>query len=109
MPSIAVQEAFVAISAATNKGVMTVASADYLFPGARAWVSMDDGSLTARVKILAVLSSTQIQVRRYRNNDENAPPSYGTSDMSAFNGSAHIAMEAQDVPVDPSYAKRVVS
>ena len=109
MRSIAIQEAFLTVSAATNKGLLTVPANDYLFPGALAWVAKDDGSLSARVKILACIGTTQIVVRRFPNDNENAPPSYGVSDMSAFNGVAtHISQEAQTVTVDEAYSKRVV-
>lgn len=117
MPSIAIQEAFVAISTATTKGVLTVTSTDYLYPGALAWVCLDSGASRARVKILAILSSTTLLVRRFANDSENtigftvrAPaPSYGLSDMSAFSGSAHICQEAQTAPVDPSFTRRVLA
>jgi hypothetical protein len=108
MPSIAIQEAFVAISAATTGGVLTVTATDYLFPGALAWVVKDDGSARARVKIIARLSSTTVLVRRFINDNENGPPNYGSSDMSAFNGSSHICQEPQTAPVDPAYSVRVV-
>lgn len=116
MPSIAIQEAFVAISAATAAGVLTVASTDYLFPGALAWVALDNGTSSARVKILARLSSTQIRVRRFPNDNEGrpdnasyVPPGYGVSDMTAFATAAHICQEAQTVPVDPAFSVRVVA
>lgn len=108
MPSIAVQEAFVAVSAATAAGLLTVTSNAYLFPSARAWVAKDDGSASARVEILACIGTTQVQVRRFKNDDENSPPSYGLSDMSAFNGASHICQETQSVSIDPAYTKRVV-
>lgn len=119
MPSVAVPEAFCVVTTATAKGVLTVSASDclLLFPGANAWVSKDDGSATARVKILSRLSTTTILVRRYPNDSETtknftvlAPaPSYGTSDMSAFTGSiAHICQEAQTAPVDPSFSVRTV-
>lgn len=117
MPSIAIQEAFVVVSGATNQGVLTVGATDYLFPGANAWVAKDDGSLSVRVKIIARLSTTTIRVRRYPNDNEGrpdnalyVPPGYGVSDMSAFNGVAtHICQEAQTAPVDPNFSVRVVA
>jgi hypothetical protein len=110
VPSIAIQETFVAISAATAQGVLTVSDTSYLFPGAKAWVAKDDGSLSYRVRILARLTSTTVSVRRYNNDDENSAPSYGSSDMTAFNGvSSHICQETQTAPVDEAYAVRVVA
>lgn len=107
--NIAIQEAFVEITAATADGILTVTSNGYLFPGALAWVCMDDGSARARVKILACLGSDRVQVRRFKDDDENtAPPSYGVSDMTAFAAGAHICQEVQNAPIDPSYFKRVV-
>jgi hypothetical protein len=108
MPSIAIQEAFIAVSAASATGVLTVPSNDYLFPGALAWVCKDNGSAQARVRILACIGSTQVQVRRFPNDNENSPLAFGVSDMTAFNGASHICQEAQTAPVDPAYSKRVV-
>ena len=119
MPSIAVQRGKAVISAADAKGNLTVDSTGYLYPGTNAWVSLDNGTAMARVKILAITGTTTLKVRRYPTvQDHNtgvfydseftAGIHYGLSDMSAFNGSAHIDMEAQTAPVDPAYAKRVV-
>lgn len=122
MPSIAIQSAFIAITAATNKGLLTVGAGQtaYLFPGAYAWLCKDDGSANARVKILAVdATNNTVTVRimptrqdpfstTYVQSETNPPPSYGLSDVSAFNGSSHICQEAQTAPIDPTYAKRVV-
>lgn len=108
--NISVPEAFCAITGATALGVVTVSAADclLLFPGARAWLCKDDGSARARVKILSRLSATTIKVRRYKNDDENATPQYGTSDMSAFNATSHISQEIQTAPVDDQYNVRTI-
>lgn len=108
MPSIAVQEAFVAITAATAGGVLTVASNAYLYPGTLAWLCKDDGSARARVKIIACIGTDTVHVRPFANNNENAAPQYGLGDVSAFNATSHICQEAQTAPVDPAYSKRVV-
>lgn len=108
MPSIAIQEAFVVVSGADAIGNLTVASTDYLYPGALAWVNKDDGSASARVKILVVTSETVVRVRRFTNDNENAPPQYGVGNMSVFNGASHICQEAQTAPIDPSFRRRVV-
>jgi hypothetical protein len=120
MPSIAIQAGKAVVSAADTVGNLTVDSNAYLFPGANAWVTKDDGSLSYRVKILAVTGSTGLKVRRYPqtqdpntgvyyDNDRAPGINYGGSDMSAFNGVAtHIYQEAQTAPVDPAYAKRVL-
>ena len=103
------------MSVATATGLLTVTTTDYLYPGALAWVTKDDGSAMARVKILAIIGTTQVQVRRFANDSEFSNPgvlggpSYGRSDMTAFDGGGvHICQEAQNVPVDPAYSKRVV-
>lgn len=109
MPSIAIQEAFVAISAADAAGNLTVTSTDYLYPGAMAWVQKDDGSApSARVKILAVTGETIVRVRRFINDNENSPPNYGASSMTSFNGGSHICQECQTAPVDPSFRRRIL-
>ena len=108
MPSIAIKATTVAVTAATTHGRLTVASNAYLFPGALAWVGLDDGTAQARVKILSVSSTDTVVVRRFTKDDERSPPSYGVSDMSAFNGASHISQEAQTAPIDPAYSKRVV-
>lgn len=118
MPSIAVQAAKSAITAASAVGRLTITSNVYFFPGANAWVTKNDGSATARVKILACIGTDTLLVRKWplkmeadgtTHGQENyGPPGYGVSDMSAFNATSHICMESQSVPVDPTYAKRVV-
>jgi hypothetical protein len=108
----------VACSAADATGRLTVESTAYLFPGANAWVKKDTAS--ARVKILAVLGATTILVRRWptrkaqndseldHDQENYGTPNYGVSDMTDFDGGATVAMEAQVVPVDPAYMKRVL-
>lgn len=108
MPSIICPPFFAVVSAATATGVLTVTSTTDVYPGSLAWVFLDNGTARARVKVLAVPSATTIQVRRFKNDDENSPPSYGYSDMSAFNGSSHISIDPMPVPVDPSFSKRPV-
>lgn len=106
--NIAVHENTQAISAATALGVLTVTSTADLYPGTNAWVYKTDGSAQQRVKILFIISATTLQVRGYKNNDENSPPSYGLSDMTAFTAGSAISMETQTAPVDPAFAKRHV-
>ena len=120
MPSIAVQSATTAVTAATSKGRLTVTSNAYFFPGTNAWLAKDDGTLSYRVRILACIGTDTILVRRWptkpadefrvAHDQENyGAPGYGVSDVSAFNGVAsRLSMEAQTAPIDPTYAKRVV-
>jgi hypothetical protein len=129
MPSIAVQATRSAITAADAFGNLTVASNANLYPGAKATVWTADGNTAtvARVKILAVVGSTGVVVRRYPNIQDRIPggglsPSsgltydhdevinvnYGYSNMLTWNGSSYISMEAQSVPIDPAYSKRTV-
>jgi len=110
----------VTVSAATSKGRLTVTSNAYLFPGANAWLAKDDGTLQYRVKILACIGTDTVIARRWPTKKEPdgsatydkanfGAPSYGLSDLSAFNGVAsYLSMEAQSVPVDPTYSKRVL-
>lgn len=122
MPSIAVQAAKIVISAANNKGQLTVTSTAYVYPGTNAWAVKDDGSVKYRVKILAITGTTTLLARRWPSKQDNdgttvsthdqenyGSPHYGLSDLSALNGgSAHLSIEAQTAPIDPAYAKRVV-
>lgn len=109
MPSIAIQEAFISILGATAQGELTVTSNGYLFPGALAWIQKDDGSvLSARVKIIYISGTDKVRVRRFKNDDENSPPSYGGSDMTAFATGSHICQEVQNAPIDRAYEKRVI-
>lgn len=98
-------EVFLAVSAATNQGVLTVASNGLLLPGALAWLTKDDGSLQARVKIVNLIGTTQLTVRQFPANNENAPPSYGVSDVSAFNAVAsHLCVENQAVAISQPFS-----
>ena len=119
MPSIVVRQEKQAISAATALGALTVTSTTNLYPGANAWVGLDNGTADVRVKILKIVDATHLIVRKWPTKKdadgvsytlENfGAPSYGRSDMTAFNGAAHMTMETQSVPVDDSYSKRPVS
>jgi hypothetical protein len=121
MPSIAVQAAKVSVTAATAQGRLTVESNSYIFPGTNAWLAKDDGSLSYRVKILACIDTDTVIVRRWptkplqnqyepaHDQESYGPPSYGSSDVSAFDAVAsHLSIEAQTAPIDPTYAKRVI-
>lgn len=120
MPSIAVQKARQAVSAATAVGLLTVGSTTDLYPGTNAWLSKDNGSAQTRVKIIKIVSSTQLVARAWpiqkaknatetdHTQEDYGAPSYGVSDLSAYNGSSHITMEAQSAPVDPAFSKRIV-
>ncbi len=119
MPSIAVQAAKIAISAADEVGRLTITSNAYVYPGTNAWAVKDDLSVQYRVKILACIGTDQVLVRRWptkkepdgtEHDQENiGPPSYGLSDMSDLDGGgAHLSIEAQTAPVDPHFLKRVL-
>lgn len=120
MPSIAVQAAKATITAATSKGRVTVGSNAAFYPGTNAWIGKDDGSLSARVKILACIGTDTLLVRRWPSRkatdateathdlENYGAPSYGLSDVSAFNATSHITMESQSAPIDPAFSKRVV-
>jgi hypothetical protein len=123
MPSIAVPEAFIAVTAATAVGLLTVGSGNTanLYPGAYAWLAKDDGTLSYRIKILAVDSTANTVLARrmpikqdrfsqtYVDDEGNPPPSYGLTDFSTFNGvGCHICQERQTAPIDPSFSKRSV-
>jgi hypothetical protein len=119
MPSIAVQAAKVAISAADASGRLTVTSNGYLYPGTYAWAVKDDQSVQYRVKILACIGTDTVVVRRWHSKQEPdgtihdqenfGPPNYALTDMSALDGGgAHLSVEAQTAPIDPAFAKRVL-
>lgn len=103
---IQTQAVTTAVTAATAKGVITVGSgkAVPIYPGTLAWVYKSDGSAQARVKIIEVSGDT-VTVRRFKNDDENAVPQYGRSDMSGFATGAFISLDAQLAPANPANAK----
>lgn len=114
MPSIAVSDAFVAITAADAAGNLTVASANDsapLYPGTQGWLTKDDASATARVRIVSI-SVDGLTIVVGRGTDTSQPavaPNYGRIDVSAFDGGgAHLCIEAQTAPIDPAYSKRIV-
>lgn len=106
--NIAVHEYTQTVSAATATGTLTVPSSAGFCPGAKAWVYLANGTNQMRVLILDVPSATTVVVRGYANNDENSPPSYGLTSMTAFNGASLLSQEAQTAPVDPAFTKRHV-
>jgi len=118
MPSIATRKVTLAVSAATSLGVCTVSATTDLYPGTYGWLYTSNGSSRARVKILKIIDGTTFLVRKMPTakekdgtsfqSESNPPARYGVSDVSAFNGSSFISVEAQTAPVDPSLAKRSV-
>jgi hypothetical protein len=107
--SIPVAESILAITAATNKGLVTVSSNTTLYPGAYAWITKSDGSGTPlRVLIVKRVGTTQVQVRQvYSGTEYTIPaPSYGFTDVSAFNTGSSICQEAQTAPVVASNEPR---
>ena|SRR6185437_7459088 len=114
MPSISVPDAFVAITG-SSKNTLTVAAADgaLIYPGTYGWVSKDDASATARVKILAVSAdNTTITCRVVPNNaDEfgNGYPNFSydsVGTLAGFSTVSHLAVNRQTAPVDPSFTRR---
>jgi hypothetical protein len=103
MASVIQPEVFVAVSAATNQGVLTVTSNGLILPGANGWLTKDDGSLQHFVRVQRIVGTTQLVVMRYPNDNPNTPgPTYGVSDESAFNGVAtHLCIESQPVHLNP--------
>jgi hypothetical protein len=109
MPSIPIQDSFTVVSAADAKGNLTIASSTLLYPGTYGWLALDDGTASLRVKIKKVVDGTHIVVGpgepQYTGLFGSAQ--YGRIDCSAFNGSAHLCIEAQTAPIDLAYSKRI--
>jgi len=109
MPSISAPEVFLVIESASNIGDLLVETNQNVYPGTSGWICKNDGSARAYVKIVAVKGSDGVTVRRYPNDNPNSPPSYGRSDMSAFNTASHLCIPIQPVAIDPAFSKRTVS
>jgi hypothetical protein len=83
------KEVGAATSAATNAGVITVASTTDFLAGARAWLTAA-GQPNRLVKIKAILSATTMQVQfdfdplAVSGTATAGGPSYGQSDVSAY-------------------------
>lgn len=80
-----------AITGATNAGVITMASTTDFLAGARAWIT-NAGQTNRLVRINAILSATTLSVRfdfdplAVSGTATAGGPSYGNSDISAYNG-----------------------
>ncbi len=107
MPCVLAPRVFVAVSAATATGLLTMSSNGLLLPGTRGWLCKDDGSARALVKIVTIVGTTQCTAMKYANNDLNSPPSYGLSDLSAFNASSHLSIDEQPVYSNPLFSTPV--
>lgn len=108
MPMMEIRASQAVVTAATAGGVITVADNTLFSPGGKAWVRATAGVANARIMILSRIGTTDLKVRRYRNDDENtSPPNYGASDMSGFSDST-IFQESQLVPYDPAFVKHSV-
>ncbi len=125
MPSIVCPAVSLAITAATNKGLVSVSSTTDIYPGATAQMGLTNGTASILVKVLKVISSTQILVRRWptkkaqntgttawdkvdHDQQDFGAPNYGVSDVSAYNANARISIARQAVPVDPAHSKRLL-
>jgi hypothetical protein len=104
MPNISAPETSVAVTGASATGTITVANAT-LFKDAKCWLFKTDGSASARVKIVSLISTTGCKAVRFPNDDDGQFPGYGYSDLSAFNTGSAISMDRQVVPVDPAFSK----
>lgn len=109
MASVIQPEVNQVVSAATNQGLLTVASNGLILPGASGWLAKNDGSLSYYVKVRRIIGTTQVEVMRYPNDNPNSPgPTYGVSDVSAFNGTAcMLCIESQPVHLNPLSATPV--
>lgn len=123
MPSISIQDSFVAVSAADDAGNVTVSAADsvLLYPGTYGWLALDDGSASIRVKLKKINppvgDNVVIEVGQGEpeysasalagNQQSFVSPSYGRLDVSDYNGSAHLCVETQTAPIDYAYSKRI--
>jgi hypothetical protein len=114
MPSISIQAGSIAITAASNKGVLTVgAPTTLIFPGAWGWLAKNDGSSQVRIKVIQLLSTTTFLVRvfpndadEYGNGQSKTQPFYTFTDVSTYNTSSSFWWSTQSVPIDPSYSTR---
>ena len=96
----------------------TTAMYHRLTPEVRVALRAEDQRIIRRAG--GTLRSTQLVVRVWptrKSRESTEPdhtlenygaPNYGVSDVSAYNGSSHITMEAQTAPVDPAFSKRSV-
>ncbi len=103
--SIPVPETIAAVTAATNKGVVTVADNTLFYPGTLGWLSKTDGSAQKRVQIVQRVGTTQLTVRVVADGTETTKPapSFGLSDVSAFNTASSLCVEAQVASVNMAH------
>jgi hypothetical protein len=109
MAGIPIFKSSKAVTAATAGGVLTVDETKSLFPGTTAWLTLNDASASVHVKLLSIVSDTEVLVG-------NADPVVGANgfssqtnnpiDVSAYNGSATLNVETQVAPVDMAYTRR---
>jgi len=110
MAGIPIFKSSMAVSAATNEGVLTVADTSSLFPGTTAWLTLNSAASSVHVKLLRCPTVTTVVVG-------NADPVVGKNgfssqannpiDVSAYNGSATLCIETQVALVDPAYTRRL--
>ncbi len=108
--NIPIQETIAAVTAATNKGLLTVADNTVLYPGTFGWLTKNDGSASTRVYIVARVGANQVSARAVASGTEQTvpAPSYGRSDLSAYNAASSLCIEAQTAPVVAANSVRQV-
>lgn len=107
--SVQIQENIVAVTAANAVGELTFATNLGLHPGTLGWLTKNDGSLSYRVRIVKLVGSTKAMVRRMPGDDERkACEGTGYTDVSAFNTTSSLCVEAQLAQVSQSYVNREV-
>lgn len=89
------------VSAATSAGYLTVGAATGFYVGAKCWLSNTANTLNSFVQIVSI-SGTTVGVRIIPQPaltsiglPTYAPPNYGLSDVSAFNGGGFLDQEDQ--------------
>ena len=104
MSCIPIQGGSYPVTSASAIGDVNIVSTADVLPGSVGWLTKDDGSATIRVKVVRVVSGTTLSVKPY---DPAAAPTYGRANVAAYTGGGStLHIEAQVVPVDPSYSKR---
>lgn len=108
MPSIAISETALAVTAATATGELTVASNAGVYPGTFGWLALNSGASSMRVEIVRLVGTTKLLVRGAPDGTEGkiGAPSYGLKSALAYNGASTLFIEAQTAPVSAAHAAR---
>ena len=96
--------------AGTAYGYITVLDNTHVFPGAKGWLRMADGSNSVEVEVTDLSGYSLIGLKSHKTNiSPPAVPMYGRMDVSAFLANSTLSFDVQNVPYNVATSSGISS